>query len=154
MDTNSISQIATLIFAGFAAIVSWLNFLKSGSQKVAQFRKEWIENLRTHLAEYNSLRFRIQWTTAEINSAIESKDEKKVFELRAINDEAFRRISYVIAYVRLMLNDGEPLHDDLNSLLTKHIDVEFDVADDDRKKFMKLCRQILKAEWEKTKSEM
>jgi hypothetical protein len=104
MDLDAIIKVATLVLAAVAALVSWLNFRKSGSQKVAQFRKEWIENLRSHLAEYNSLRYKISVSRQR------AKDVDKKAEKDAAHKEvevAYNRISYVMYYIRLMLNKGE-----------------------------------------------
>lgn len=152
-DLESISQIITLIFAGFAALLSWLNFRKSGSQKLAQFRKEWIENLRIHLAEYNSLRFRIHTTTQAIEHA-KKTNKQRTAALTEKRDEALKRMGYVIAYIRLMMNEGEPLHDQLNEMISDHLEKSFNIPEASRKKFITLCRKVLKTEWEKAKSEM
>ena len=153
-DLDAAVKTITLIFAGAAALVSWLGYKKSGSQKIAQFRKEWIENLRSHLAEYNSLRFQIITKRREFEKATKAGRGDRQRELRASIDASLQRLSYVLAYIRLMLNKGEPLHDELLDLINQHTEKKYDLSREDRRSFSDKCRAVLKAEWEKAKSEM
>jgi hypothetical protein len=154
LSLDNLIKVLTFALAAAAAYISWLNFRKSGTQKLAHFRKEWIENLRTHMAEYNALRYKIAYYKIVIAAAEESDEHDKIAALRKERNNAFDRAAFVTYYIRLMLNMNEELHRELDTMVSDHIEKGFDVPEADRTKFRAVCRKILKAEWEKTKSEM
>jgi hypothetical protein len=54
-----IAAIAAIASACISALTSYSASKRSGVQKIAEFRKEWIENLRVHFAEFHSTYFRL-----------------------------------------------------------------------------------------------
>lgn len=156
MSPDDTVKVITLLLAGVAAFISWLNFRKSGSQKVAQFRKEWIENLRIHFAEFESTWYIIRVLRAE-NEKTTDVDSKA----RIRNDlkAKYERFAYLRRYILLMLNPEENMHHQMEDRMKKMMERlreknnEPEKEESDLPKFSVLSRKILKAEWKKLKSE-
>lgn len=159
MSLDDAVKIVTLLLAGVAALISWLNFRKSGSQRIAQFRKEWIENLRVHFAEFESTWYIIRVLNAQLKIAI---DDAIGTKLREEKQAKYERIAYLRRYILLMLNPEEDLHqqmeDRMKAMMSKLTEAqknenEPNQAENELPKFSVLSRKILKAEWQKLKTE-
>jgi len=110
--------------------------------------------LRVSLAEYHSLCFKAVLLEGLIKLAKEKTDTEREKDLRRQIDEAYNRVTYVISYVRLMLNKGEPLHDRISEIMQSDVETGFAANPSARNEFIQVGRELLKTEWEKAKAEM
>jgi hypothetical protein len=118
-----------------SADAAHLTATSSGTKEVAKLRIQWMEKLRTTLAEYHSL--------------LMSKDDDE------LTSEEKRELSKLGTELDLMLNQKEKLQktlwklaDDVHKLTTLDERHELD------QKVMSAGRDVLKAEWIKVKSEL
>jgi len=154
-----IAACAAIASAVISALTSYAASRRSGVQKIAEFRKEWIENLRTHFAEFHS-------TCAEISVVVKQYDNARDNNAKDRIGEEMKakmgRLSYLHNYIVLMLNPAEQLHQQMEEKLramrlsllktTEHPQI-VDQQPLDLKAFSELARKILKAEWNRLKSE-
>lgn len=148
---------ATLIAALSAAYFSHRTIALQGKQRLAEFRKEWIENLRIHLANYRAADFRRK--NAKVNMAKfqknQNKDQNTLWAERYL--EFTEESSREFHYVSLCLNEGEPEHSALLVRMRAHQnedEVEIKkLTDSKAPEFLELARAVLKKEWERLKTE-
>jgi hypothetical protein len=149
--------IGTAMIAVVTLYVSYKGFRQTKSQKLAEFRKDWIENLRSHFSEFGSLVFHARALKRITDMHTENKE--KDIENKADEDykETFVRLKYVHEYIRLMLNPSEDLHRQMDNLMQDLIDDTLENEPETPREnwpdFSDLARQILKTEWNRVKTE-
>jgi hypothetical protein len=150
--TALISGLVTviLVFLGF-----WITFKTStfankqvmryqAASKKAEFRQQWIENLRQSVAGY----------LADASTLVHA-------QTGMISQENYRTLVEKTEYIELLLNhhedDAKDLIDKLRLTLDKATTIKIDPKGDfykARKEAAAAARKILKAEWEILKSEL
>ncbi len=161
--------IATLTLACVTIIVSLRSGAKQKNQKIAEFRKEWVEDLRSKLAEFDRSNTIIVIRAAERTRARKNKEETRVSELNSIISKCLDDQLYSARYVYLMLNQKEPQHAMLRRKMKsmtyqslKRLEIferhkpadESDFDASDLPSFEELSRSVLKLEWNRLKSEV
>jgi hypothetical protein len=156
-----IAAIAAIASACISALTSYSASKRSGVQKIAEFRKEWIENLRVHFAEFHSTYFRLALLVMKYRRA---KDAGQKHQFGEQMHDGFVRLQYLHNYIILMLNPAEELHQQMESRVRQMVTnlVEDEETDErgastpnvsDLQSYSDLARKILKAEWNRLKSE-
>jgi hypothetical protein len=149
MDFDQLVSLATLVLAGVAASVSWLNFRKSGTQKLAQYRKEWIEDLRKHLSEFIAICF--ERISKRPNREAQGFDPDGA-DPRENNNSDWSRLVFLLAYLQLMLNKKEDLHQRLEKQLFTLANA--DVTSSNLNELTETAKAVLKSEWDRLKTEL
>lgn len=158
-------QVVTLVaasIAAFAAIVAALASLysvyyqasRSSNLRLAEFRKEWIEDLRIKMSEFLSY-------TVDLGIRIENL-KKKAGENDIIVDEDFfersNRQGEAYAFIALSINADEKTHKELLELMgrmmgTKSSDIGA-LYEELGYNFIEKSKEVLKGEWNRLKREM
>jgi hypothetical protein len=156
-----IAACAAIATAVISALTSWSASRRSGIQKIAEFRKEWIENLRIHFAEYYSTCIAISLVIKQYVGAKDATNKDTIGEQMKVK---YERLNYLHNYIVLMLNPAEELHQLMEDRLKVMFMSLFETVEHpennaanaeplDVKSFSDLARKILKAEWNHLKSE-
>jgi hypothetical protein len=148
-------------FTAFATSV-WSNKIArdalkaTGAQRLAEFRKEWVENLRLHIAEFHSLAFnRLVLSTTNDDLGETAPSHRKVESINRNQKEisaSLMRTSYLKSYIDLMLNPNEDEHKTLSSLL-KEVAVSRP-SQENLRNLVVQSRLVLKSEWDRLKREI
>jgi hypothetical protein len=156
-----IAACAALASAGVSALTSWSMSRRSGVQKIAEFRKEWIENLRVNFAEFHSTCSLLTLVIKQYKAAKDfAAQERLGEEMKA----RYERLNYLHNYIVLMLNPSEELHQQMENRLKVMFTSLFPTVEHpedatavpsplELRSFTDLARKILKAEWNRLKSE-
>ena len=120
-------------FAGtiWSNIVAYRALKASGQQRAAEFRKEWIDSLRIHLAEFHDLiarRLVFLMTNDELNKQHPSHAEKIAENILNMNSH-FDRCRYLKSYIILMLDKDDSDHVKLQVLLDQILAKPLLIAD-------------------------
>jgi len=86
-------QLGTIILAGAAAVLSFLNYTRSGSERVASYRLEWTREFRDTVSAF-------------LSNALRMRDTKVEHDIIQKTSEYYMRLN-------LLLNPKEELHLDL-----------------------------------------
>ncbi len=151
---NTLLNSATLIAALGAVYFSHRSLQIQRKQKLAEFRKEWIENLRTHLAEFTAATYRR--ATAKQRLEVYSNKSKNIQLAREwrekymqFTEEVARHNSYII----LCLNGKEPEHEELIKKMQQYVDEQYELVKQ-KPRIHELARAVLKKEWERLKTDV
>ena len=156
MTAELILNIATLVAALAAAVTGIWAVRRAGFQKLAEFRKEWIENLRLHLAEYLAMTYAVR-ALDQITDIDLQKNDPELAKLK-INEyqTSLNRLVQLQSYITMMLNEDEDSHRSIiesMQLFTNSIrsgnSPEFNYAE-----FEHNSRIALKSEWKRVKDEI
>ena len=147
------------IGTALVAITTLFSVRRNAQSRIAEFRKEWIENLRGHLSEFSGLCL----TLTRIEIARRANEDSE----HGTNSELvkhFERLYSVQSYIILMLNENETLHQVLERKLkvmaTNALDGKSEKAEADKEEtrdlpsFKTITRQVLKSEWDRLKNEI
>jgi hypothetical protein len=156
-----IAACAAIASAGISALTSWSMSRRTGIQKIAEFRKEWIENLRIHFAEFHSICVGL---TIGIRQYRRQKNEQERHRLSLEIKDKYERLHYLHNYILLMLNPSEELHQEMERKLRQIFKELTDNGENgdgpspessalNLQEYSQLARKILKAEWSRLKSE-
>jgi hypothetical protein len=154
---NLLINSATLIAALSAAYFSHRALAQQSKQRLAEFRKEWIENLRIQLAGFRASSYRRR--TAKTNREFYKKSKNN--DLTRMWNEKYMEFTEETArsyhYVLLCLNEGEAEHAALMARMKLHLEEKQEELDaltgTNAPEFLTLARAVLKKEWERLKSE-
>jgi hypothetical protein len=151
-----ISAIAAIATGIVSALVSLSLSKRNRSQRIAEFRQEWIENLRRHVSEFVGLVHRIR----NVSLSDELADSKnKQFE--QYNADLMR----IESFISLLLNHDEAPSKQLVNVVAHsrggaaHVSVEPSTAafrriDDHLEEIDAVTRIVLKWEWNRVQDEM
>jgi len=130
MSNETLLQLGTFAAAIGAAWLSFLSLKKGGERRIAEFRREWIEDLRQHLASILS-----------INSGLKTEPTEDDWRQTVLHTEM----------ILLMLNATEDSHNSLSECVQRIARQEF--SPENFANLRQSAREVMKAEWEKVKSE-
>jgi len=138
-----IAMFGVLVSAGLSAAISLFISFRASKSRVAEFRKEWIEDLRIKLSEYISMTMEIR---VEFERSKKSDSDLLSEEILGL---LHKRLE---SYIKLSLNPDESEH----SKLLNTIDV---LSDPDSQEtsiptIVDTARMVLKKEWDRLKSEI
>ena len=129
--------IAGLIASATAALLAFLNYRRQGKTKIAEFRREWIEELRSDLA---------------IVFAGVIGDAKK------LEADDIREMKRAHLRIEMRLNDAEKEHQELLEMLRVLIGLQSEGDDEVIPRVFALARErarkIMRNEWVRLKSEL
>jgi len=144
-----IAAVATLFAAGTAATVSLVVSVLSKEQKTSEFRQEWIDGLRTDVAEWLgevAMLYRLTTTLTPGDTAA----NKEAIQLRFANLVKVRTLSVRIE-LRLNPDEHTEMLKALRDLRDTAPSAERSVLNPRIAAVSKECKAILKAEWERVK---
>jgi hypothetical protein len=157
--------LATAAIALITLFIAVSNRKALRNQKIAEFRKEWIENLRGHFAEFVTLQKRARLARAFRDRARKAEQQEKAEEFNSQYVELVEKLAYNRSYLSLMLNPKETQHQVMERKIQemmdaalkpkKHDNLELETTQKktDLPKFRTIARSILKAEWDRVKRE-
>jgi hypothetical protein len=151
---NTLLNSATLIAALGAVYFSHRSLQLQRRQKLADYRRDWIEDLRSHLADFSAAAYRrrIVWE--------QYKSHKKAGKAAELPGLVVQYIEYTEvltrhdAHIRLSLNEDEAEHKELLDQLKLHKEKKYDEIEQSPAKFSSIARRVLKTEWERLKNEL
>lgn len=140
---------ATLFAAGIAATVSLVVSILSKEQKTSEFRQQWIDALRTDIAEW------IAEITMLYALSIDLKDKDVETTERALETRFpnLVKVRLLTARIELRLNPGEhrEMFDAINALRDVDASTELSVVHRRLSVATKASQKILKEEWVRVK---
>ena len=160
-DASWISLVASLLAFGTAI---WSNKIAreairhGGTQRIAEFRKEWIEELRRNVAEFlmAEAQSRVLKNKMELMGGLPGTSEftlSKAMQFHDAHLEAEARAARSLETILLSLNPNEPAHKELLGSLKPVWE-----SRDDRKishtEIIELTRKVLKTEWDRLTDEI
>ncbi len=122
----------------------------SGEQKLAEFRKEWIENLRTHFAEFVAATYSRAAAQRRID-VFAKKNVQLAREWREKYMQFTEEMQRHRSYIRLCLNLKEKAHETLIEMMEKYTKEKLDLASRDPE-LHELAQAAIKKEWDELKS--
>ena len=147
-----IAAISAVLSTVISAIILYLNRKAVSRQKIAEFRKEWIENLRQHLGEYVSVAYKRNVTNKAYDRARKNNPE----EAHAEREELVRlneRFGYLHSYILMNLNPQEDAHLALEKRMKQILKFEKQ-TDSKTPGLVQLARDVMKKEWDRLKEEI
>ena len=134
----------------FVALVSLQSVRSNGVQRVGEFRKEWIESLRIHLAEILSLSASRLQQTQERALNPDFVSGIGAYQSDEYLTKKWERLFYLTSYVQLMLNKSEKAHQDLEKTMFELL--QSGPTGDRLNQFINQSRFVLKTEWDRVKT--
>lgn len=165
MTQETVTLIAAVI-AAVAAIsagfISWNvsneTLRKASQARLAEYRREWIENLRTNIAEYSSNRFQRYQHKSQYEAAKRAKDPETAKYHRNMMIECTGRQGQNHSYILLCLNPEEVEHANFEEVLRDTLNFDREKRkkyfEEDESTFEDYARRILKLEWDRLKKEL
>lgn len=122
------------------------------SQKIADFRVQWINNFRDTASQLYKLQYEIALTKSDISKA-RSLERKKLIEKQR---QLFLEVSVLKTRLLMMLkqNSNSENEKQLEKLLNKAVSSELSQALAQRKEILARTRAILREEWVRVKTEV
>jgi hypothetical protein len=146
---------ATLVAALSAAYFSHRAIALQSKQRLAEFRKEWIENLRIHISEFAAASY--SRAKAKERLVVYSSGKTKNTLLAREWREKYMKFTEEVArhnsYIKLCLNDGEIEHAALIKKMKQYVDEEYGAVKQGAK-LNDLARAVMKKEWDRLKAEL
>ena len=138
-------------------IIAYRAVKSNGKQRIADYRKEWIENLRVQLAEFDNLsnqRAVLQKMRSQLesNPIHQINEELKLENMKEFNT-AFERCRAVNSYVVLMLNPNEEDHKKLSGILGDLLST-MEPSAEKLFELRHISQTVLKTEWDRLKIEL
>jgi hypothetical protein len=143
---------ATFVAAAAAVVFTHRTVQIQRKQKLAEFRKEWVENLRNKLADFRAANSRKQNAQRNIDNF---KKEKNLEQLNFWSSKFLdyhEEVARAHSYIKLCLNIEEEDHRALVEKIERMSEGE--TNDDPTTGFHLLAAKVLKAEWKKVKNEL
>ncbi len=125
-----------------SGLVSWFVAKRAGSQRLADYRREWIEGLRQKLAAFAVATFDYQMEQGKRNPSGTVSEKEHQASLRQMQ---------LYFEVLLNLNPKEAAHVELERRLAKLAGGEVNFSEDS---IIPIARSVLKAEWDRLKTEV
>jgi hypothetical protein len=135
----------------FVALVSLQSIRRNADQRVAEFRKEWIENLRIHLAEIISLSASRQQLAQDREHMPAFYTTPPLFKSDEYLQKKWERFFYLTSYVQLMLNSSEKAHKELERTMFELM--KSGPTGERLNQFVTQSRFVLKTEWDRVKNQ-
>jgi hypothetical protein len=133
----------------FVAIASFQAIRRSGRQRIGEFRKEWIEDLRVHLAEILALNASQLQMQRESDGVLALNPDAILYAKEEEMKKASERKFYLISYVQLMLNKAEEAHRELEKIMFEVL--QSGPTGESLNRFVTQSRLVLKTEWDRVK---
>lgn len=157
--------LGVILAACIAAVLSLMALVISKEQKTSEFRQNWVDSLRSELAEFGSHARRIASNPTPLNPAVLLG--RNAFETIKADYEAslqpkpleenWQRLAQMYYAIKLRLNTGEKDH----KILVTHMDsiyeilnenqVDFDATTGKLDQLSEVASSILKYEWTRVK---
>ncbi len=141
-------HVALIAFFGvvLSAVVSWITtwftLKRAGSQKLAEYRKEWIEELRKKIASFVTVTFdrELEKKTKKIDGPISEAERKMILDQ-----------THIYMEILMYLNPAEVSHRNLEERLAQMSEMTTNYVENS---IIPLSRAVLKTEWDRLKTEI
>jgi hypothetical protein len=145
------------------AIATFISIFSYKRASVSNFRKEWIENLRIHMADFIGAVKRTGLENSYYATAVKKGNLEEASKINKERNNQLMKILYGYDYISLMLNSDEKQHkiliDCMKSDYSKAVHsinpdakrTENQEEQDKLPKTIEQARLVLKTEWERVK---
>jgi hypothetical protein len=141
--------IATALIAIVTLVVSLRNINSGQRQKIAEFRRAWIEELRGKIVRFSRIYALLHLECSEVVD-LDGNPARVWKEMNREQMESLNELTELRYYIDLMLNPKEEPHQRLMTMMDSFLSGSADV---NIRQFHDLARQIMKSEWDRvTKS--
>ena len=140
---------AAIAAAIISALTSYSVAKRAASQKIAEFRVDWIEGFRKDVAALYKIQYEISSIKNKKLSARTADEKSRVRKLYYKSSELKARI-----LLRLKQDSDNPAEAQLERQLKRAVRSDGDEAQEQRQSIRELARSILKTEWNRARTEI